>query len=88
MQHEIGLYLLHATFFGKPMRSEITYRVEKHRQGLRAAGLRPLQIWVPDTRKPGFAEECRRQSLSLRDDPHEAETLDFLDAAADRDGWE
>lgn len=28
---------------------------------MRAAGLRPIQIWVPDTRAPGFEEECRRQ---------------------------
>lgn len=27
------------------------------------AGLRPVQIWVPDTRRPGFEQECRRQSL-------------------------
>ena len=29
---------------------------------LRAAGLQPVQIWVPDIRRSGFAEECRRQS--------------------------
>jgi hypothetical protein len=29
---------------------------------LRAAGLRPVQIRVPDTRTPEFAEECGRQS--------------------------
>ena len=29
---------------------------------LRVAGLRPVQIWVPDTRLPGFAAECKRQS--------------------------
>lgn len=52
-----------------------------------AAGLRPVQIWVPDTRRPDFADECRRQSLALRDDAHEAGTLAWLDAAADRDGW-
>ena len=40
-------------------------RVRKRRDALRAAGLRPLQIWVPDTRRPGFAEECRRQSLAV-----------------------
>ena len=40
-------------------------RVQTHRQTLHRAGLRPVQIWVPDTRRPGFAEECRRQSLSL-----------------------
>jgi hypothetical protein len=37
-------------------------RVQKHRDALRRAGLRPVQIWVPDTRRPDFAEECRRQS--------------------------
>ncbi|WP_429474079.1 antitoxin MazE family protein [Paraburkholderia sp. WSM4175] len=63
-------------------------RVRNHRNALRAAGLRPVQIWVPDTRRAGFAEECRRQSLRLREDPHEAGTLDFWEAAADREGWE
>ena len=32
-------------------------RVQKRRDALRAAGLRPVQIWVPDTRAPGFAAE-------------------------------
>jgi hypothetical protein len=40
-------------------------RVERRRAKLRAAGLRPVQIWVPDTRTPGFAEECRRQSALI-----------------------
>ncbi len=66
----------------------ISGRVQKHREGLRAAGLRPVQIWVPDTRRPGFSEECRRQSRLLRDDRHESETLDWLGAAADLDDWE
>ena len=62
-------------------------RLKRHRDGLRRAGLRPVQIWVLDTRKPGFAEECRRQSLCLRNDPHEQETLDWLESAADTEGW-
>jgi hypothetical protein len=49
---------------------------------------RPVQIWVPDTRRPGFAEECRRQSRLLCGDRHEAETLAWLEAAADTEGWE
>ena len=28
---------------------------------MRSSGLRPVQLWVPDTRAPGFAAECRRQ---------------------------
>lgn len=62
-------------------------RVRRHRAGLRAAGLRPVQIWVPDTRREGFAAECRRQSRLLCCDPHEREVLDWLEAAADTDGW-
>lgn len=62
-------------------------RVKQHRDGLRRAGLRPVQIWVPDTRRAGFADECRRQSRMLQDDPHERETLDWLESAADREGW-
>jgi len=62
-------------------------RVKKHRTALREAGLRPVQIWVPDTRRKGFAEECRRQSQMLRDDPFETETLAWLNEAADREGW-
>ena len=57
-------------------------RVRMRREVLRAAGLRPVQIWVPDTRRPGFTEECRRQSrlVAIAD---EADTdLDtFMDAA-------
>ncbi len=37
-------------------------RVAKRRATLRAQGLRPVQIWIPDTRAPGFAEECARQA--------------------------
>ncbi len=36
--------------------------VTRRRDKLRAMGLRPVQIWVPDTRAPGFAAEARRQS--------------------------
>ena len=70
------------------MAMTISERVSKRRAALRKAGLRPIQIWVPDTSAPGFAEECRRQSLMLRDDPQEQQIMDFLEAAADREGWE
>lgn len=66
----------------------LSERVNKHRAAMRAAGLRPIQIWVPDTRRPGFADECRRQCMVVRNDPHEAEALNWLEAAADTEGWE
>lgn len=63
-------------------------RVQKHRIALREAGLRPVQIWVPDTRRAGFAQECRRQSLLLQGDAQERETAEWLAAAADTEGWQ
>ncbi len=66
----------------------VTERVKRYRDKLRERGLRPVQIWVPDTRRPGFAVECRRQSELLKTDAHEQEVLDFLEKAADREGWE
>ena len=70
------------------MSTSTSARVQKHRAALRESGLRPVQIWVPDTRRPGFAEECRRQSQLLQDDILEQETTDWLEAAADREGWQ
>ncbi len=70
------------------MSTTTSLRVQKHRAALRASGLRPVQIWVPDTRRAGFTEECRRQSLSLLDDAHERKTLEQLAAVADTEGWQ
>lgn len=71
------------------MASSTAKRVNQHRDNLRAAGLRPLQIWVPDTRRPGFADECRRQSkVAAVADMADTEMLDVMDEAlADVDGW-
>ena len=69
------------------MPSSVVRRVRNYRDKLHAAGLRPVQIWVPDTRRPGFAEECRRQSLSLRGDPAEQEISAWIENASDSEGW-
>ncbi|HET7716485.1 MAG TPA: antitoxin MazE family protein [Bauldia sp.] len=64
------------------MPTPVKQRVQKRRDALRAAGLRPVQIWVPDTRRPGFDEECRRQSIVVaRADAADRDLDDFLDAA-------
>jgi len=64
-------------------------RVQKRRDALRGAGLRPVQIWVPDTRRAGFAQECRRQSkLVASAEAGDAGLAAFLDAAlGEIDGW-
>lgn len=64
-------------------------RVQKHRDHLRARGLRPIQLWVPDTSKPGFAEEAKRQSaLCAAADLRDPELGELMDAALqDIEGW-
>jgi len=71
----------------RAMTTPTAERVRKHRQALRAAGLRPVQIWVPDTRRAGFAAECRRQSMSLAGGPDERELQAWLEQVADAEGW-
>lgn len=63
-------------------------RVQKRRDALRQAGLRPIQLWVPDTRQPNFAQECRRQSqLVTQSDRHDAALMPLMDEAlTDVDG--
>jgi hypothetical protein len=70
-------------------------RVQRRRDKMRAAGLRPVQLWVPDTRAPGFAAECTRQCRVLAEAgnvDHDADA--WLDAnnqaladELDRQGW-
>jgi hypothetical protein len=52
---------------------------------MRAAGLRPVQVWVPDTTAPSFARKLRRQIALLRDQPEEREALDFIEELQDTD---
>lgn len=71
------------------MASSVSERVRKRRNEMRAAGLRPVQIWVPDERVPGFAEECGRQArIVAESDRKEQDVLDFLEAALDELGDE
>ncbi len=60
-------------------------RVQRRRDKLRAAGLRPVQIWVPDTRAPGFAQECARQARAIRD--IEAPAGNDWSGVSNRAGW-
>ncbi len=63
------------------MTSQTAKRVRKRRAALRAAGLRPVQIWTTDTRRPGFAEEASRQSrLAAASDLADRDLMEFLDA--------
>lgn len=69
--------------------THVNARVQKHRDAMRKAGLRPVQIWVPDTRRPDFAEECRRQSrLAVQADMADKDMQQFMEESlANVDGW-
>jgi len=57
-------------------------RVREHRRRLRALGLRPVQIWVPDVRSPQFDGEAHRQSLAVAASTHAADDQAFIDAVS------
>ncbi len=64
-------------------------RVQRRRDKLRAAGLRPVQIWVPDTRAAGFAAECARQARLIRESetPQSQAEDEAWFEASDTAGW-
>jgi hypothetical protein len=62
--------------------------VQRYRTRMRRAGLRLVQLWVPDTRARGFAEECRRQSrMATKRRRAEEDVLTWLDETRDTEGW-
>ena len=63
-------------------RSTSRDKVRAHRARLRKAGLRPVQIWVPDVRSKSFARAAHRQSLAVAKSPHAKRDQSFVDAIA------
>jgi len=66
---------------GEPRKkSSVSERVGSHRQRLRAQGLRPVQIWVPDVRSPEFVSEAHRQSAAIAASEQADDDQAFIDA--------
>lgn len=55
-------------------------KVRAHRERLRAQGLRPLQIWVPDVTSRSFRVQAHRQSLAVAQSRQARADQDFVDA--------
>jgi hypothetical protein len=55
-------------------------KVQAHRKRLRARGLRPIQVWVPDTRTAAFKSEAHRQSQLVAQSRYAQRDQDFIDA--------
>ena len=60
-------------------------RVRAYRVRLRAQGLRPVQIWVPDVRSPQFVEQAHVQSAAVAASTHEIDDQAFIDALSSDD---
>ena len=58
-------------------------RMQAMRSRLRAAGMRPVQIWVPDVRLPRIAEEAMRQSRVASGRASDADAMAFIGSCAD-----
>jgi hypothetical protein len=69
-------------------RAAATERVRQHREALRAKGLRPVQVWIPDTRRPEITAEYRSQLQAIANDDRDREMLGWLEGIAYTDGWE
>ena len=58
-------------------------KVRSYRERMRARGLRPIQIWVPDTRTDAFRAEAHRQSLAVARSGHAHKDQAFIDVVSD-----
>lgn len=58
-------------------------KVQAHRDRLRARGLRPIQIWVPDVRSASFRSAAHKQSLAVAKSLHATEDQAFIDAISE-----
>ena len=63
-----------------PKPATVAERVRDHRRRLRAQGLRPIQIWVPDTLSPQFSQQAHEQSMAVARSGHAADDQAFIDA--------
>jgi hypothetical protein len=65
----------------KPLTSR--EKVRAHRVRLRAQGLRPVTLWVPDMRAPKFATEARRQCMLANNSRYAAADQAWVDSMSD-----
>lgn len=67
----------------KPKGSSSREKVRAYRARLRAQGLRPIQIWVPDVNSPSFEAEIRRECRLIATSSQDAEDQAFVDSLAE-----
>jgi hypothetical protein len=81
------LHVIGASAMNPARREKVRKNMGSYRERMRQQGLRPIRLWVPDTRSTAVAEELRRQSLTLAGDPAEREVPEWIEETADVAGW-
>lgn len=72
-----------------PLAEPATRKMASYRGRLRARGLRPVQVWVPDLRDPAVRDRLRADAALVHDHLSTAEGHVFVDAAlADLADWQ
>lgn len=66
-----------------PSRRSSRSKVEAYRARLRVQGLRPVQVWVPDTRSPAFVAEASSQARAVAASGHAEDDQAFVEAIAE-----
>jgi hypothetical protein len=61
-------------------------RVRKHREKMKAAGLKPVTIWVPDVNSSEFKAQIARDIAAINASVDEKQILEEL-SAIEIDGW-
>ena len=57
-------------------------RTRRYREQMRKRGLRPVQVWVPDTRSPEFAERVRRECEEINRSDAEEGIMEWLESVS------
>ncbi len=62
-------------------------RVRKHREKMKAAGLKPVTIWVPDVNSPEFKARLAREIELINADPESERVMEEMLALSDFSDW-
>ena len=75
-----------ADYISSPMGTRQTHNVQRHRVRPREQGLRPVQLWLPDTSTPAFkAQAARAMAAVARLSPEDEAMVEAFERIAGED---
>jgi Protein of unknown function (DUF3018) len=60
-------------------------KVRAWRARMRAKGLKPVTLWLPDVHSEEFKKQAHEESLRIANSPGEKEDMAFIESLIDRD---